>query len=52
LSVVAGKKPEARKVLAEFRQQSRDGYVSPYFTAGIYAGLGEKDGAFEWPNKA
>jgi tetratricopeptide (TPR) repeat protein len=49
---VAGKKAEARGVLRELRRQSRDGYVSPYFTAGIYAGLGEKDHAFEWLDKA
>lgn len=49
---IAGRKAEAREVLAELRRQSQDGYVSPYFTAGIYAGLGEKDRAFEWLNKA
>jgi tetratricopeptide (TPR) repeat protein len=49
---VAGKKAEARKVLREFGQQSRDTYVSPYFMAGIYAGLGEKDRAFEWLDRA
>ncbi|HEY1213487.1 MAG TPA: tetratricopeptide repeat protein, partial [Bryobacteraceae bacterium] len=49
---VAGRKSEAREALREFRQQSRDGYVSPYFMAGIYAGLGEKDHAFEWLDRA
>jgi TolB-like protein/DNA-binding winged helix-turn-helix (wHTH) protein/Tfp pilus assembly protein PilF len=49
---VAGRKAEAREALRQFRQQSRDGYVSPYFMAGIYAGLGEKDRAFEWLHKA
>ena len=48
----AGRRVEAREVLREFRQQSRDGYVSPYFMAGIYAGLGEPDQAFEWLNRA
>ena len=49
---VAGRKVEAREVLREFRQQSQDGYVSPYFMAEIYAGLGEKNQAFEWLEKA
>jgi hypothetical protein len=34
------------------RQQSRDGYIPAYFMAGIYAGLGEKDHAFEWLNRS
>jgi tetratricopeptide (TPR) repeat protein len=49
---VAGKKAEARKVLSDYRQQSRYGYVSPYYIARIYAGLGEKDNAFEWLDRA
>jgi tetratricopeptide (TPR) repeat protein len=49
---ITGRKPEAREILKEFGQLSRDGYVSPYFMAGIYAGLGEKDQAFEWLYKA
>lgn len=49
---IAGRKSEAREVLRDLRTQSRDGYVSPYFMAGIYAGLGEKDHAFEWLNRA
>jgi TolB-like protein/DNA-binding winged helix-turn-helix (wHTH) protein/Flp pilus assembly protein TadD len=48
----AGRKSEAREILSDLRKQSRDGYVSPYFMAGIYAGLGEKDHAFEWLNRA
>ena len=27
-------------------------YVSPYAIAMVYAGLGERDGAFEWLEKA
>lgn len=49
---VAGRKPEARETLREFKQQSPDGYVSPYFMAGIYAGMGEKDQAFVWLDRA
>jgi hypothetical protein len=41
-----------RDVLSEFKKRSQGGYVSPYFMAGIYAGLGEKDRAFEWLDRA
>jgi TolB-like protein/DNA-binding winged helix-turn-helix (wHTH) protein/Tfp pilus assembly protein PilF len=49
---VAGKKTEARKVLREYMKLSRNGQVSPYFMARIYAGLGEKNQAFEWLDRA
>jgi tetratricopeptide (TPR) repeat protein len=45
---VAGKRLGARNVLSELRGQSQRSYVSPYFLAGVYAGLGEKDRAFEY----
>lgn len=48
---VSGRKPEARRILAELDQQKRR-YVSPYTIATIYAGLGEKDQAFKWLEKA
>jgi tetratricopeptide (TPR) repeat protein len=47
----AGNKAEARRVLAELEQQKQK-YVSPYTVAAIYAGLGEKDQAFKWLEKA
>jgi hypothetical protein len=37
--------------LAELDQQKQR-YVSPYTIATIYAGLGEKDQAFKWLEKA
>jgi TolB-like protein/Flp pilus assembly protein TadD len=49
---VAGKKTEGRKVLREYMKLSRNGQVSPYYVARIYAGLGEKDQAFEWLDRA
>jgi TolB-like protein/DNA-binding winged helix-turn-helix (wHTH) protein len=49
---ITGRKAEARAILGELKQQSREGFVSPYYTAGIYAGLGEKDHAFEWLYRA
>jgi tetratricopeptide (TPR) repeat protein len=48
---VAGRPNEARQVLADLQQASKDHYVSPYSLAAIYAGLGEKDRAFEWLEK-
>jgi DNA-binding winged helix-turn-helix (wHTH) protein/TolB-like protein/Tfp pilus assembly protein PilF len=48
---VSGRKVEARRILAELDQQKQR-YVSPYTIAAIYAGLGEKDQAFKWLEKA
>ncbi|HWN99908.1 MAG TPA: winged helix-turn-helix domain-containing protein [Blastocatellia bacterium] len=48
---VSGKKAEAQRILAELDQQKQR-YVSPYTIATIYAGLGEKDQAFKWLEKA
>ena len=48
----AGKSAEARKVLYELKEQSKQRYVSWSDFAGIYAGLGEKDQAFAFLQKA
>jgi hypothetical protein len=47
----AGKKGEAQKTLADL-QSVKERYVSPYLTAAIYNGLGEKDQTFKWLEKA
>ena len=49
---VSGKKGEARAVLDELKQLSGQEYVPAYSIALIYAGLGEKDQAFAWLEKA
>jgi len=49
---VSGKKTEAQQVLAELRELQGRRYVSPYTVAAIYAGLGDKDQAFKWLEKA
>jgi TolB-like protein/DNA-binding winged helix-turn-helix (wHTH) protein/Flp pilus assembly protein TadD len=49
---VIGKRAEAQKILRDLQQKSKTEYVSPYFLAVIYAGLGEKDKAFEFLEKA
>ena len=47
----SGKKAEAQRILVELDQQKQR-YVSPYTIATIYAGLGDKDQAFKWLEKA
>ena len=49
---VTGKKSEARTVLDELKQLSEQEYVPATSIALIYAGLGEKDQAFAWLEKA
>ena len=54
----SGKTAEARKVLSDLQDLSESQatenrrYVSPYTVAAIYAGLGEKDQAFKWLERA
>jgi len=49
---VAGKMDAAQEVLKGLLERSKKEYVSPYEIAVIYAGLGDKDRAFEWLEKA
>ena len=49
---VTGKTVEARKVLDKLNALSKQQYVSAVWRAKIYAGLVEKDKAFEWLEKA
>jgi len=46
------RKAEAQKILREMQQKSKNTYVSPYLVATVYAGLGEKDRAFQFLEKA
>jgi len=48
----SGRKDEARKLLADLKEQSKRRYVAPYWIARIHAGLDEKDEAFAWLEKA
>ena len=48
----AGKKAEAQRVLDQLKGLSKQRHVPPYSIAIIYAGLNDKDQAFEWLNKA
>ena len=49
---VSGKRRQAHEVLAKLRETAAQSYVSPYQVAAIYAGLGDKDQAFAWLEKA
>jgi DNA-binding winged helix-turn-helix (wHTH) protein/TolB-like protein/Flp pilus assembly protein TadD len=48
----SGQREAAQKVLNELNDLQGRRYVSPYTIAAIYAGLGEKDQAFKWLDKA
>jgi serine/threonine protein kinase/tetratricopeptide (TPR) repeat protein len=49
---LAGNKVEAQKVLDHLTELSAHSFVAPYSFAVIYAGLGEKDQAFAWLDRA
>lgn len=49
---VGGKGEEARQILDELLDLATKRYVSPYYIALIYTGLGEREMAFEWLEKA
>jgi TolB-like protein/DNA-binding winged helix-turn-helix (wHTH) protein/Tfp pilus assembly protein PilF len=46
------KKAKAQKILDAWLRQSETSYVSPYRIATVYAGLGDKDKAFDYLEKA
>lgn len=47
----SGNRAEAERLLVQLGQQKQR-YVSPYTVATIYTGLGQKDQAFKWLDKA
>ncbi len=49
---VSSRQTEARKLLAQLQNQSNRQYVSPFYLAVVYAGLGENDQAVMWLEKA
>ena len=49
---LAGRKEEANKILNELRELNKRRYVSPPAFANVYIGLGDKDQAFYWLEKA
>ena len=49
---VAGQRHEAQQLIAELQQLSQERYVSSYYLAIIYLGLGEQDQVFSYLEKA
>jgi Flp pilus assembly protein TadD len=49
---MAGNVKEARRILEILKKRARTQYVPAYAVALVYASLHEKDGAFEWLEKA
>jgi hypothetical protein len=49
---MAGKREAALAIVDELNQRSQKMYVAPVLYAWIYAGLDERDNAFEWLDKA
>jgi len=49
---IAGKKDDAQKILSDLKQLASERYISPYHFAMVYAGLNDKDQAFQWLEKA
>jgi len=47
-----GDKAKARQVLAQLLKRSRQTYIPPYFSAVLYASLGEKESALRWLDEA
>jgi TolB-like protein/DNA-binding winged helix-turn-helix (wHTH) protein/Flp pilus assembly protein TadD len=47
-----GRRADAERILRDLERKSKSTYVSPYMIAAIYAGLGQKDKAFEFLEKA
>jgi eukaryotic-like serine/threonine-protein kinase len=46
--VAVGRRAEAETILREMLRASQTGYVAPYMIGSIYAGLNDKDRAFEF----
>lgn len=49
---LAGYASDARKMLGRLRKMSRQRYIEPASLAIIYTGLGDKELAFEWLERA
>ncbi|MEK6324039.1 MAG: protein kinase [Acidobacteriota bacterium] len=49
---LSGKRREAQQVIDELKERSKRRHISPAIIAFIYMGLGEKDQAFAWLDKA
>jgi TolB-like protein/Tfp pilus assembly protein PilF len=52
LYAVSGQRAAAHKIISQLQQISRDRYVPSLYVAMVYTGLGDKDEAFAWLDKA
>jgi len=48
----AGRKAEALRIIDQMKELSAHGYVAPYNFAIVHAGLGDRDQAFAWLDRA
>jgi eukaryotic-like serine/threonine-protein kinase len=48
----SGREQEALNLIAEMKARAKQRYVSSYAIATVYAGLGDRDKAFEWLERA
>ncbi len=49
---LSGRRGDAQKILAQLKNSSKRGYVSPYEIGVVSVGLGEKEQALSWLDKA
>ncbi len=49
---LSGKASEAQTIIERLKRTSASSYVPPYNVAVLYAGLGDKNQAFDWLNRA
>ncbi len=47
-----GRKEDAEKVIEELKELSKTRYISPIAFVMVYAGIGDRDRAFEWLDRA
>ena len=52
LYAVSGQQAAARGIISQLQQMSRERYIPSLYVAMIYTGLGDKDQAFAWLDKA
>ena len=52
LYAVSGQPAAARKILSQLQQMSKDQYVPSLYIAMVHTGLGDKNEAFAWLDKA
>ncbi|MGI8770034.1 MAG: winged helix-turn-helix domain-containing protein [Acidobacteriaceae bacterium] len=49
---ISGRQSEARRLLEQLKQRSKQQYVSPFYIALVYAGLEQSDQAVKWLESA